>query len=92
MDDLNRHIEDSLKEPAFAEAWAESELAYEITRQIIALRLQRGLTQQEVALRAGTTQSVIARIENGEQNISIKTLIKLANALKANVSINLQPR
>ncbi|WP_054691818.1 helix-turn-helix domain-containing protein [Syntrophomonas palmitatica] len=92
MDDLNRHIEDSLKEPAFAEAWAESELAHEITRQIIALRLQRGLTQQEVASRAGTTQSVIARIENGEQNISIKTLNKIAHALKANVRIDLLPR
>ncbi|WP_054697627.1 helix-turn-helix domain-containing protein [Syntrophomonas palmitatica] len=67
MDDLNRHIEDSLKEPAFTEAWLESELAHEIIRQIIALRLQRGLTQQEVASRAGTTQSVIARIENGKR-------------------------
>jgi transcriptional regulator with XRE-family HTH domain len=56
------------------------------------LRIQRGLTQEEVAQRAGTTQSVIARIESGEQNISIKTLSKLANALKANIRIDLQPR
>lgn len=92
MDDLQQHIQDSLKEPVFAEVWAESELAYEVTRQIIALRLQQGLTQLEVARRAGTTQSVIARIENGEQNISLKTLSRLARALKADVKIALRPR
>lgn len=92
MDDLQRHIDESLKDPAFAEAWAESEISHELTRQIIALRLQRGLTQKEVARSIGTTQSVIARIENGEQNVSLKTISKLANALKANVKIDLQPR
>lgn len=92
MDDLQKHINQSLKDPAFANIWSGSEVTYELTRQIIALRIQRGLTQKEVAQRAGTTQSVIARIENGEQNISIKTLSKLANALKANIRIDLQPR
>lgn len=91
MNDLQQHIQDSLKDPEFSRVWAESEVSYEITRQIIALRLQRGLTQKEVAQRVGTTQSVIARIENGEQNISLKTLTKLANALKANIKIDLQP-
>lgn len=92
MNDLQKHINQSLKDPAFADIWSESEVIYELTRQIIALRIKRGLTQKEVAQRAGTTQSVIARIENGEQNISIKTLSKLANALKANIKIDLQPR
>ncbi len=92
MDDLRKHIKESLEDPAFSEAWAESEVAYQITRQIIALRLQRGLTQKEVARRVGTTQSAIARIESGEQNISIKMLKKLADVLKANIKIDLVPR
>ncbi|MDD4563057.1 MAG: helix-turn-helix transcriptional regulator, partial [Syntrophomonadaceae bacterium] len=65
---------------------------YEISRQLIALRLKRGMTQKDVARQAGTTQSVIARIENGEQNISMKTLTKLAEALKADIKIELQAR
>lgn len=91
MDDLQRHIQESLKDPAFSNAWVENESAYNISRQLIALRLKRGMTQKDVALCIGTTQSVIARIENGEQNISMRTLNKLAKALKAKVNIELQP-
>ena len=79
MDDLQQHIQESLKDS-------------EVSRQLIALRLKRGMTQKDVALKAGTTQSAIARIENGEQNISIKTLTKLAEALKADIKIELQAR
>lgn len=49
------------------------------------------MTQKDVARCIGTTQSVIARIENGEQNISMRTLNKLAKALEAKVNIELQP-
>jgi len=92
MDDLQQHIQESLKDSEFSNAWVESEFTYEVSRQLIALRLKRGMTQKDVAQKAGTTQSVIARIENGEQNISIKTLTKLAEALKADIKIELQAR
>jgi predicted transcriptional regulator len=92
MDDLQQHIQESLKDSEFSSAWVENEFTYEVSRQLIALRLKRGMTQKDVAQKVGTTQSVIARIENGEQNISIKTLSKLAEALKANVKIELQAR
>jgi predicted transcriptional regulator len=92
MDDLQQHIQESLKDPVFSSAWVENEFTYEISRQLIALRLKRGMTQKDVARQAGTTQSVIARIENGEQNISMKTLTKLAEALKADIKIELQAR
>jgi len=92
MDDLQQHIQESLKDSEFSSAWVENEFTYEVSRQLIALRLKRGMTQKDVAQKAGTTQSVIARIENGEQNISIKTLSKLAAALKADIKIELQAR
>lgn len=44
------------------------------------------LSQSELAKRAATTQSVIARIESGNANITIKTLEKLSNALDTSVS------
>lgn len=92
MNDLQQHIQENLKDPVFSSAWVESDFTYEISRQLIALRLKRGMTQKDVAQQAGTTQSVIARIENGEQNISMKTLTNLAKALKADIKIELQPR
>jgi UDP-N-acetylglucosamine 1-carboxyvinyltransferase len=45
------------------------------------LRDNKGLTQAELAKKIGTTQSVIARIEKGEQNLSAKTLATISKAL-----------
>ncbi len=91
MDELQKHVQESMIDTEFHKAWKETEPEYELTRQIIALRLRKGLTQHELAHRIGTTQSVIARIENGGQNLSIRTLTKIANELDANVKIELLP-
>ncbi len=52
-----------------------------IPYQLRALRAARGMTQADLAEHAGTTQTVISRIENkGAGNLSVKTLLKLAEA------------
>lgn len=48
---------------------------------ITKLRDGQGMTQAELAKKTGTTQSVIARIEKGEQNLSALTLAKIGEAL-----------
>jgi UDP-N-acetylglucosamine 1-carboxyvinyltransferase len=52
-----------------------------IGRMIARLREDRRMTQAELGDKIGTTQSVIARIESGEQNLSTETLAKLSEAL-----------
>lgn len=89
MDDLQKHIEENMNDNEFRKLWDESEQQYQISRQLISLRIARGLTQKDLAEKVGTSQSVIARIENGEQNITINTLNKLTNALEANLRIKL---
>lgn len=49
------------------------------------LREARGMTQEELAKSLNTTQSAIARIEHGEQNVSSDMLRRLSSALKRNV-------
>ncbi len=52
-----------------------------IGHMIARLREDRHMTQSELGSKIGTTQSVIARIEKGEQNLSTETLAKLSEAL-----------
>lgn len=92
MDDLQKHILDGLSDPEFRAAWEETEPEYQIIRQLVNLRVKNGLTQKDLARHVGTTQSVIARIESGNQNLSLRTLTKLAKALDADVRIEIQPR
>ncbi len=49
------------------------------------LREREGLSQEDLAKRVGSTQSVIARIETGEQNTTAETLAKLSKALARDV-------
>lgn len=61
-----------------------------IGSRIADLRETKGLTQAELAKRIKTTQSAIARIESGKQNVSADMLKKLGRALKKNL-ITLSP-
>ncbi len=54
---------------------------YEIKRELIRLRIERGLTQKDLADIAGTKQSAISRLESGNYNPSIEFLSKIALAL-----------
>jgi transcriptional regulator with XRE-family HTH domain len=46
-----------------------------------AARVERGLTQTELARRAGTSQSAVARIEAGHTSPTVDTLTRIAAAL-----------
>jgi ribosome-binding protein aMBF1 (putative translation factor) len=53
----------------------------EIARLVIKRRMERRLTQQELAERMATSHSAISRIESGRHKTSAETLRRLAEAL-----------
>jgi transcriptional regulator len=59
--------------PVYGQIKSEFDLEYTIAKQLTEARKSAGLTQNEVAMAMGTTQSVISRIERGT-NVSIETL------------------
>lgn len=63
---------------------------YEIRSELIRLRLEKGLSQKELADIIGTKQSAISRIENANCNPTIDFLAKVADALgkKIHISFN----
>lgn len=61
-----------------------------IGARIADIREAQGITQSTLAGMIGTTQSAIARMETGKQNVSADMLNKLGNALKKNL-ITLSP-
>ena len=56
-----------------------------IGKLIQKLRVERGITQEQFAENLCTSQSVIARIENGEQNLSTVMLSKISDALEQDI-------
>lgn len=55
------------------------------------IRARSGLTQRQLAQRAGKAQSEIARIERGRQDPSLTTLQRLARAAGFDLRILLRP-
>lgn len=51
-------------------------------------RLDRQLSQRQLARQAGIRRAVLARIENGDANPSLKILGKIANALNTELTIS----
>jgi len=87
---LEDHLKESLKDPAFQRAWEESEVEYQLSRQIIAERLGQKMTQKELARKAKTTQAVISRIERMTSNVSIELLKRIADALGSRLRVNFE--
>jgi len=79
-----------MKDPAFKEAYDDLEPEYQIVRFIIERRTQKRMSQAELARKAGTRQSAIARLESGTYNPSLRFLKKVAKALDAQVKISLK--
>ena len=69
------------REPAFRAAREALQPQFEFRRTLISARLNAGLTQRQLAERLGTTQSAIARLENGNSTPTVETLRRLAEAL-----------
>lgn len=60
-----------------------------IGKLIAELRTNHGLTQSELAEKLGTSQSAVNRIERGGQNISLETIVRISDALNAEIlSVN----
>ena len=53
----------------------------DIIAKLVAARLEKGITQIELARMIGTQRSNICRLESGAQNPSIDTLLKISAAL-----------
>ncbi|MFI5241198.1 MAG: helix-turn-helix domain-containing protein [Microgenomates group bacterium] len=87
---LQDHLKDRLKDPAFRKAWEESEAEYQVSRVLIAARIKRKISQQQLAKVANTTQAVISRLENMTANPSVGLLQKIAQSLNLKLKIQFE--
>lgn len=76
-----------LQDPEFREIAESLEPGYQVAR----LRIQRGLTQAELAELVGSHQSSIARLESGRVAPRVSFLQKVVEALGGELEIKITP-
>lgn len=85
---FDRHLEEQLRDPAFARRFEQAGEAWDVALQITALRQQAGLSQKELAQRLKTSQQQISRIESASYvGHSLSMLRRVAKVLKAKVRV-----
>jgi len=91
---ISQHIEEEFrKNLEFRKAYDEEVSRLQIGYKIAQLRQMRRLSQAELARKVNTTQQTISRLEDlRNARINIKTLARLAAALRARLSIDFVPR
>lgn len=81
-----------MEDPEFKREFDNLEPEYKFAATLIRLRLAKGLTQEDLARMLNTKQESIARLESGGSLPSLSTMKKVANALGADLEINLRPK
>lgn len=67
-------------------AVAETTVLKKLAKQIVSLRAEKQWSQEVLAERSSIQRSYIADLERGQRNPSVRTLVKIANALGIPVS------
>ena len=85
---FDSYLEEQLRDPVFRQRFEQAGQAWDVALHLTELREKAGLSQKELAQRAGTTQQQISRLESpGYEGHSLRMLRRVANALQAEVVV-----
>ena len=90
MTDVRELFKGWRKNPEYVREYEALAEEFAIAGAIIAARAHAGLTQEELAQRMETTQSVIARLEGGRTRPSTRTLERIARATGTRLKISFE--
>ena len=90
MSDHSRLVpEDHLNDPEIGAGYEEARRAIELGAMVRQLRLDAGLSQEELARRAEMTQPALSRLERGGGIPTIAVLDRIASALHATLTVSM---
>jgi transcriptional regulator with XRE-family HTH domain len=78
---FDEHLALQLQDPEFAAMWAVEKPFSDFAINVWRIREERGLTQQQLAERAGLKQPRVAEIERSDANPTLLTISRIAHAL-----------
>ena len=82
------YLEKQLRDDKFAKDFSSEKQKLRIAYDIHSARIEQGLSQKDLALKAGVTQQMVSRIENAANaNMTQSTVCKIAGALGKDVGL-----
>ena len=81
-----------MKDPDFAQAYAEIRPEMDVIRAMIDARTSQNMTQKDLSERTGIAQTEISKLENGTRNPSIRLLQRLADGMGMVLKVSFIPK
>jgi DNA-binding XRE family transcriptional regulator/phage-related protein len=88
---LEAHLAAAELDDDYRRARARLDPFEQVARLLIRYRIDHGLSQTQLAERAGISHSVVSRIETGQHRTNLDTLGKIARSLGRRLVISFQP-
>ena len=83
--------ERDMADPAYRAEFERTRFANDIAIRVLRYRTEHGLTQTAFGRLVGMRQPHVARLESGEHEPSLSTLVKLASALGEDFTVDIKP-
>jgi transcriptional regulator with XRE-family HTH domain len=80
-----------LADPAFRAEWERTALARAVALRLVRYRAELGLSQRDLAELLEMKQPQVARLERGDVNPGLETLMRLSGALDIEFTIDVRP-
>lgn len=91
--DLEAFMAKQMEDPEYRAFAEEMDIPVKLADAILAARLQRNMTQQELADAAGVKQKTISALESFEtKRVSFQTLKRIADGLNMDLNVSFLPR
>jgi transcriptional regulator with XRE-family HTH domain len=84
-------IVEQLADPAFRREWERTAVARAVALRLVRYRTEHSFSQRDLAKLLDMEQPQVARLERGDVNPTLETLMRLAGALEIEFTIDVRP-
>jgi DNA-binding XRE family transcriptional regulator len=84
-------IRGQMADPAFRAEWERTAVARAVALCLVRYRSEHALSQRDLAKLLDMQQPQVARLERGDVNPTLETLMRLAGALEIEFTIDVRP-
>jgi DNA-binding phage protein len=88
----DKYVKQELKKPVVRCAYEEETTVLSIGLELANQRKRKGMTQEEVARKMGTSAPQLSRTERRPENVNMRTLLRYAEAVGMDLDIRLVAR
>lgn len=88
MSELNTFITElKQKNKEFSDLWESNRPRREFINNVVQSRIEKKITQKELAKKAGLSQPAVARFESGDNNPSLRTVMRILSVLNMKLKV-----